>query len=372
MKRTFSTLSALLSVSVIALAGLLSGCAEPTPTAMEGDARAAIMPDANLVIYYDAASIRGAAIGEAFEGLGDNAGQLGADMQTQDLAQLQEQFKEITGLENEDFSSFLMAMNLENIDFDAPEPPAFNELEMTLAVTLRQAVTGEQLVEFIRLAASEQGEEPEISESTHNGTTIYTVADADMDMEVEEGISFAMIGDNKVGLMGPKAALQDAIDRAASGQMAQLSPNMRALERNIEAGTQAYALFTMTEDMKQAIQEAPEASPNDPMAGLQSVLPALEGASLGMRAGDTADLTLRCVFADNENAEKMTAFLENTVISTIRMFAGFMIGERPLPMLQNMEAAQENNHAYMRVVISADDIQSLRELLEQEMGGMQF
>ncbi len=370
MKETIKlTMKTGLAVGLLTL-GLVVGCGNERGTAKAGSEglQAAIVPGANVVAYYDAEAARNTAIGKVLQDLSEEMGKVGQEMQGQDFNRLQEKFKEVTGLTDDDIVAGLFSISLANIDFEAADPPSMDELLMTGAVELKKPVTGEQLVRFIEAVAEEEGEEPQITETAHGGVTIYTISEMGPEVDADS-ISIAMIGGDRIGLFGPQAALREAIDRTNAGRVEALSAELQQIRQTVRPGAQAYVIFAMTPALKaSAAEEAAAASPNDPTAAAQKAMGSLNGASLSLSMGNQAQVSLIGVFENPDDAAGMTQFFDNMVISTIRMFAGMMLGEKPLPMLQSLQARHDGNQAELSFTLSEADVQTMRAMMAE--GGM--
>ncbi len=355
--------------SVLAVAPLLLAAALPAAAnRIDRDLGTAIMPGANIVMFYDMQAAQNTAIGKAMEEMGEKFGDLMEQEQGSNMRELQRKFQEGTGLQEEDIRYMLLAVDLDNIDFAAAEPPAIDDLDLVVAIGLDKALSGQQLVEFIMAMAEEEGEEPKVRETSHRGVAVYTFTDIGDALELEaEELSMAMVADDRVCLVGPTAALRAAIERSTDGSRASLSPAMQGIEHSVQSGSQFYIMFTMTEAMKaEAAEAATKARAGDPSAAAQKAMGTLEGASLSLLMADDAKVALTGVFGTEEDAGAMTGYLNNMVISSIRMFGGMMLGPRPLPALQSLRSHQDGGRATLSFTITAQDLQTLREMAEAQ------
>jgi len=345
------------------------GCGHQT--AAEKGVESAIMPDANLVIRYDIAKARDTKIGKSAENLfagmeNFNQSMVGSDKSLNDV---QQKFQEKLGLEEDDFSTFLFAMDMSNIDFDASEPPEFSSLNMVGALGMEKAVSGEDLVEFFKEVAEEEGQTLEISEVDHKGVTIYTLTnpDAENPDDISE-ISIAVITNGYVVLFGSEASVKSAVERADSGEMAEYSSELAEMKNLVPENAQIHALFAMTPKMKEMARTETEViaeEGSDPASQGRKALGSISGAAMSIVMADKLEFTMTGSFGNKEDAASVSALLNNQVIGFVKMMGGQMVGSRPMPALQSLASEQDGNLTHLKLVITEQDLKTLKEISEE-------
>jgi len=265
---------------------------------------------------------------------------------------------------------------MSNIDIEASEPPEFSSLNMVGAIGMEKAVSGEDLVEFIYELAEEEGQTLETSEVDHEGVTIYTLTNPDT--ENTDGIneiSIAVIANGYVALFGSEASVKSAVERAVSGEMADLSSELAEMKKLVPENAQIHALFAMTPKMKEMARAAAEEIPeegSDPTAQGRRALGSISGAAMSIVYDDKIQFKLTGSFGNQEDAASISAFLNNQVFGFIRMMGGQMVGSRPLPALQSLSSEQDGNLTHIKVVITEQDLQTLKEINEESQASIKI
>lgn len=340
----------------------------------------AIVPDANVVLKADVQGMQAAPIHTKMEAIREAQE---SSLPTKDVERMRELAQETLGLEKDDIHKMVFSADLSGIDFDADEPPNPSTLDLAAAVTVKNAVTLDNIRAYLEAQAAEEEKEVIIEEKTYNGTPILYVQEAenkDADGADLQGgpdlpkfrLGIAVQNKGELILAGTEKGLQGALDRAQGKGKSAESESLARTHKQIPEDAQTYLVFVPTENMLAKFQEqvdqpakmAEQGQGGNPMmAQSMRSLAGMKGAGFSMVLDDAVNLALMLSVASDESAAQLKTMMDSMVIGSLKMMAMQFSGGKGMPMTDTIELVQNGSDLTLKVSVSEEDMQTV-------LGGM--
>lgn len=326
------------------------------------DASVAVIPDADLFIRIDLASMRDTAIYDKFKEFGKTDAK--PAVQAEDMKEMAEQLKSITGLTDKDFQKIVVSAVLKDIDFEAEDfKNATDNLNGAMAVQVTKSVTLDQLEEAARKAIAEKNDvRVSITRETYKDRELLVLTSV-KDGQEEQPMAVTTSAEGKVIILGSVPGINGAVDRLASGQVVAASEALGLPENNMP---QIAVRFDLTEQMRAKMrQQDPQEQPpqgGNPMAGVAAAFKDLEQVNAFVTMAEDAKVMLSLGVGSADSAQQAKGVLDNQVLSMVRMMATTMVAGQPLDMLNTLNTVADPQGAVqLRFALTAADIEKLQK-----------
>jgi len=340
-------------VSAALLVGLVA-CKPGGGSSSSGEVFRAFPDEADVAMYFDQAAMSKSGFSQALEEMQEEMPQ--AEM----ASVLADQITEMTGLDEDDITA--IALSLSNIDSFQTDPSA---VRISGAVSVSEPVTAEQIAEAIELAASENGEEVDVTVVPGDGVDY-------LEFPVEEGMPLIVAAivtgsSDTLAFFGDRPSVEASLARTSGSVPAALS----APSEGLIDGQQGWISFKLT-DLLKAQLAGVGAQWSQMAPGLEKI-ESLQSVGMGMKATETLDIAIGFNLGSAADAQAITGVLNNQLISFARMMVAGNTPE-PIPALDTLSASANGDRATLSVVISLTDLEIIREqmggFMTQGMGGM--
>ena len=317
-----------------------------------------IMPDADLMIQIKLASIRQSPIFKAITQLKEEQKQKGSAKEVAGIDKTDktiEDLRQITGLDYSDFLLLVATADLDGVGLDTPpDPSTLNALvavELAKELPVDKLETG--LKAFVTTQAKDEGKPaPTVSRVSHGDTDMIQVKEAGK----EDLTCLALTNADKVLLVGPKAAVEGALDRYKSGHNTSPGSLFPSSVGKAVGRSSFYILLKPTADMLTKMESKEGDAPNP----AKQMVAQLKALGLGLNFGDSLNLALVGAFPTAETANQASMMIDAQAISGIKMMLSMMTGGQPLPMLATMKTgAVKNGMVWFTMALSQADLDGL-------------
>lgn len=327
-----------------------------------GSTNVAVIPDADLFIRVDLASMRDTAIYDKFKELREADGK--PAVQAEDMKEMAEQLKSITGLTDKDFQKIVVSAVLKDLDLEAGNyKQATDNLNGAMAIQVAKSVTLDQLEEAARKATAEKEDvEVGITRDAYKGRELLVLTSV-KDGQEEQPMAVTTSADGKVIILGSMPGIRGAFDRSASGQVVAASD---ALGLPNDKLPQIAVRFDLTEQMREKMrQQNPQEQPpqgGNPMAGVAAAFRNLEQVKAFVTMADDAKVMLSLGVGSVDSAQQAKGVLDNQVLSMLRMMATTLVGGQPLDVLNTLKTvADPKGSVQLSFALTAADIEKLQK-----------
>lgn len=341
-----SILSTLPALAVPAILLVLGGC---KPSGSVPDVSKAFPEQADVAIYVNQAALSDSAFSRAMEDMEDDV----EDMEGAGMAsEFSDRISEVTGLDDDDIEE--VVFTLSNVDAFSTDPTA---VKISGAVSVSKSVTAEEIAEAIELAASENGEEVELTVVPGEGAD-YIEFPQEEDMP-ELVAAVVTGGSASVAFFGDRPSVDAAMARDAGGPPASLTgPSAGLIE-----GEQGWVSFILTEQLK--AQLAGMSAQAQQMAPGLEKIQSLESAGVAMKSGDALEISIGLTLGSEADARAIAKVLNNQLISFAKMMVAGNTPE-PLPVLETLTATSDGMRSILSLKISVADL----EIIQEQLAGM--
>ncbi|MFP4351401.1 MAG: hypothetical protein ACLFRP_03650 [Puniceicoccaceae bacterium] len=309
---------------------------------------------AEIAMYFDQGAMSDSAFSKAVEAMQEDLPEAEA------TDEMSDRIEEITGLENGDITEFVLAVSgLEDAGVD---PSA---VKLSSAIHAAKPVTAEQIVQLVSYLAEENGESVELTVTVGEGVDYIEFPEDD---ELPDLYAAVVTGESWTTVFfGDKPSVEASLARETGSVPAAL----KAPSDGLLVGEQGWISVILPESVRaqlpqfsaMAEQMAPQMGP-----GL-SKINSLESLGVAFRTGDALDMAVGFNLGSEEDAEAVTAVLNNQLIS----FAKVMVSggtPEPLDLLNSLSAAQSEDSAVLSLTMTVEDLKQLQtQMLDFFPGG---
>ncbi len=341
----------ILAAALFSLAGILS--------AQQQALLGGFVDGADFFVYMDSDQMNQAPVVKAMQDM--QAGNPIAGQQ-----ELVKKFEQATGLAEDDMDSMVFSMDFDAINMDKPEETDFNTLPAAMAVSLKKAITLEQLQAGIQMLAEEHDGADEIlmQKETRNGVELLSVKPKNPEEEGPSEILASLSPDGKTVLATFNlTSLEKAAARMKAGQPAQPTKAMAGALRAMNKKQMRIA-FLLTQSMKDQIAAQAQGGGN-PMGAMFSTI---QGVMFSAHATKTLDMDLRLDMGNAESANNLSMMATN-MLPMVMMQAGQM-APGAQGIMQKLKIAPDQNYISATLSLTEEDMKAMQDAAADPMGGM--
>ncbi len=317
----------------------------------------AVIPDADVVMCADLQGMRDSAIYTLIKDLADNQPDTG--LQFQEMEQVAEQLKDITGLEEDDFLTVTFSAVLKGIDFDADHVDA--RMNAVMAIELAKPLTIDQLEEAINKATETSPDiNLAVAREQHAGSDMLAVTVIEEYGE-DTTMGVAVTAGGRVVLTGTMLGTKGALDRQAHGVSVSVAEH---LELDPKAIPHLALRFDLTDAMQDQMRDKMgDPDSHDPMANSMKAFEGLERVDLKVDMADDMKVAFSMGLGSEEKATIAKNVLDNTVLGMLRMMVGMVSGGQPLTVLESLDTRLDPNGAItLSFTLTPSDIEILQSM----------
>lgn len=306
--------------------------------------RGGFVPGADMMFYMEAASFANAPIVKKIQAMSP-------EYDEAENKEMEEKFKAATGLAQEDMRDVALTVDIDDMDFNNPDPSSFDTLPAVMSVGLNKSVTLDQVIAGIRLMAEENGapDEFQMEKATREGAEVVVVnpaAPGDGPKEILAGLS----GDGKTLLVTfNMASMKSGLDRIGEQKLAKPGPEMSGALRELK-GQPFRMAFVLPNEMRQMVAAGVQANPaTASLAGMRAVL-------FGAKAGDTLDLNLKLDLGNNQAATQATAMAQGMLPAAAMQMSAMV--PQAANAAQKIKVAAEGNYVSASIQLTEEDLEA--------------
>ncbi len=317
----------------------------------------AVIQDADVVMRADLQGMRDSAIYTLIKDLADNQADTG--LQIQEMEQVAEQLKDITGLEEDDFLTVTFSAVLEGIDFETDHMD--ERLNAVMAIELAKPITIDQLEEAINKAAEASPDINLAMARERHADSDFLAVTVIEEYGEDTTIGVALTAGGGVVLTGTMPGTKGALDRQARGVSGSAAEHF---ELDPKALPHLALRFDLTDAMQDWMRDGmgdPESY--DPMVQSMKAFEDLERIDLKVDMADDMNVAFSMGLGSEQKATVAKNVLDNTVIGMLRMMVGMVSGGQPLTVLDSMDTRLEPHGAVtLSFTLTVSDIEILQSM----------
>jgi len=354
---------------------LLAAFILTTGAATAGSAlRAAIVPGADLVGKIDFRAIGKTPIIEKHRKSLEDKQSL--EKQSRELAAFIDKLKAATGLEDDDFVSFLFSCDVSKVNVDAVgsrekaesvDALAALDLDKPFGVSKMKSC----ISEIGGIAAASQvvdtriGSRPAIKLCSTNAS--------------EPDLYVATSKDERTILFGMRAeSLAAGLSRAASGKMAKLPSGVSAVATALPKGSQVMFTFVAPESLRATIKEqiakVSAAAANDPGAAMSlsfiSLFRNIQNLSFGIKFANDALVGLAADLGAEMEAQQTAAILQTMVIPMLQASMAQQSDPTASGIAQSIKVSSKGPAVRLSIRLTEEDLAAMSERAGQRGTGI--
>jgi len=316
---------------------------------------------ADFFIYMDSDQMNKAPVVKTMQEM--QAGNPLADQQ-----ELVKKFEKATGLAEDDMDSLVFSMDFDAIDMNDPDKTDFDTLPAAMAVSLKKAITLDQLQAGIQMLAEEHGGADEVvmQKETRNGVALLSVKPKNPEDNGPTEILASLSPDGKTVLAGFNlASIQKGVERMQAGQPAQPSPGMAGALRAMNKKQMRIA-FLLTQPMKDQIAAQAQGGGN-PMGAMFATV---QGITFSAHATQTLDLDIRLDMGNPNSANQLSMMAQQMM--PMMMMQASQMAPGAQGILQKLKIAPDQNYISATLSLTEDDLKAMQEAADpMGAGGME-
>lgn len=314
--------------------------------------RAAFVDGADVLFFFDPQAMNNSGFSKAVE----------ADQTPEEKAEAEKQmafFKEATGLEEEDLTALVFAMDIDGIDFESEDPAQLENAKAVMAAELKTSITLEQVQAALEtLAAENEGPVPSMEISEMDGMQVLKLTGAESPGGVDQ--AFATLSeDGKTALLAFNTmSLKDGLARLDGGAPAAPTADMEVATKALGSQQLRMALV-LPANARQMIQQNLQGAAAQggmgamfmPFAGMKSLL-------VGANATDSLDVSLSMDLGDPGNAQQAAGMVQS-FLPMMMMGMQQQLGPEAMTLAQKIKIVPEGGVVSIRLNLTPEDIRML-------------
>ncbi|NLF17344.1 MAG: hypothetical protein GX595_08810 [Lentisphaerae bacterium] len=240
---------------------------------------------------------------------------------------------------------------------------ALEQFGLVLAARLAQPLTMVKIRMALGNLAGAQGQELMFEKGSYQGAEILSVVRPEQPGEsrrLPQSFLVALVDGGLAVYVGGEAGVKAALDRLAAAQPAPLSATMTTAREAADpaAQTQAFLVlndqvrtFAATRATQMPEQQALQRTALQGLAGLQYV-------ALGVSGSDKVAMRLGQVFASAEQAAAMTSVVDQFVLAMLKGYLFQAVGQ-PIPLIQSLSSRQSESSMEVVAEVTEEDLRAL-------------
>jgi hypothetical protein len=369
-----------ISLALVALAVLISGCGKKeeaccpadkavTPAAAatrDPGVQVAVVPDADLLYYFDLAAMRETPIVKLITEKRAEAGKTApGQMDEADWAQI----KEITGLDEEDMLTMLISADLDA--FDPTNTRISQEVRKThgaCAIALAKPLPYAKVRESMRVMSADSAK-TKLEEIELAGRTVTRVTPS----STREPVVYATVSATEKTLLiaFTEKAMTGMVQRDADGQSATPHPDLVKLGSTIADGTQMRLLLLASDAMREKIGELirsmadptpqQQQSQKGILAGFLSPLRNTKNIVFWAKAAEAIDLRLALELGNPSEAQQCAHLLQSFIIPMIAKSFETTDPENKMQIDDSFGVVEEENSLVFTLRVAEQDVQNWQQ-----------
>jgi hypothetical protein len=336
--------------------------------------RAAVVPDADMLVTGDAAGWRELPIQKTLDAIrADMEAKAPPGSQARTMQARIDKFVETLGITNDDVVAMVASARTRGLENPggAPQGPPNTQMvlqRLGLVVGLRVAkpVSLAKIRLALSNAAAEQGLELMFEKGDYKGASVLSVVRPDQPGKTSwlpRELTVALL-DADTGLyLGTDTGVKAAVDRFAADTPAQLSPGMTAAQAAALPEALSSVFFVPSDSMRtQAKDRGAKMQAQNPMlAGAMQSLGGLQHVVFGAKGSDRIALQLGAAFASAADAQQMKMMVDAMVLGMGKMMLMQAVGH-PIPMVESLTSRQEGATMAIVADLTEEDLRALADL----------
>jgi hypothetical protein len=334
--------------------------------------KAAVVPNANVYFFSDAAAARGAEIQKKIDKMREEMQADAAD--TNKALMLQQKMEEIIealGITQEDIAGMLFSMSLEGIDFESM--PNWNQVQALIALSLEKPLAMDGVKVAVNRIAAESGLDLMHNQTEYRGAPMLSVMSVmeQQNPAIPREVFIALPEGGKVVYFGLEDSVKSALNRLADGTGGELTPAMTAARKDVPGTAQSFLLFVPTDVIRTKLGAlgAKAGQQNPMMAQAMQALGGMNHLLYSAEAGTKLDMLVAGDFKTAQQAMQMKSMVDMAVLGMAKMMIMQAVG-RPIPLVESLKSSQQNTEVNMEFSLTEEDLKAFMEL--QAAGGMPF
>lgn len=332
--------------------------------------RAAVVPDADLLILQDAAGWQKAPIQAKMEAIrSEVAAKAGPGSQAQAIQARMDKFSAALGIAKEDLLALVITARVRALDGQQGNMTpqlALQQLGLVVALRVAKPVTLAQIRTALGNAAAEDGMELMFEKGEYKGAATLSAARPDQPGKTSwlpREITVALLDNGTAAYLGTDAEVKAALDRATAGTPAPLLPAMQTVLGGVGSGTQTSVFFVPADAMRaKAKENATKMQGQNPMlAGALQAVGGLQSVVFGAKGAERISVHLTGTFTAPEEGVQMKTMVDGMVLGMGKMLLMQAIGH-PIPFIESLSSRQEGNAVSLVADLTEEDCRALIEL----------
>jgi hypothetical protein len=267
------------------------------------------------------------------------------------------QFKEATGLEEEDVLVLAFSMNLDGIDFQAQDPEQLENAKAVLAIELNQAVTLEQVKAGLEVMAEDTNQQHTITPGTEDGLDVLVLgANAEESQGPDQAFATLSPDGKTVLLAFNTASLKDGLSRIAAEEMADPLDDMADAIRSMGDKHLRLALILPMEARQKIEEGVKAAAAQGGMGGMMAPFATTKSLLLSASAAESLDVTLALDLGNPGNATQAAGMMQG-MLPMMMMGMQQQLGPQAMALSEKIKIAPQESTVTISINLSPEDVQ---------------
>ena len=357
--------------SAAALAMLLlatfAGAADPL---QDKTLRAAVVPDADLLLTQDAAGWQKAPIQAKMDAIrAEVTAKAGPGSQAGAIQARMDKFIETLGIAKEDMGALVVSGRVRGLDGQQGNMTpqlALQQLGLVVALRVSKPVSLTQIRLALTNAAAEDGIELMFEKGDYKGAATLSAVrpyQPGKTTWLPRELTVALLDNTTAVYLGAGADVKAALDRAAAETPAAFMAAMKTAQESATPEALTLLFFVPSDTQRtKAKESAVKMQGQNPLfAGAMQAVGGLQSVVFGATATDRVGMQLTGHFSVAQEAAQMKTMLDGMVLGMGKMLLMQAVG-RPIPFIESLNSRLEGTAVSLVADLTEEDCRALIEL----------